>query len=72
MARMAKASLTINAPEVSWDEDSRRVLKPCFECKTPTRGRMTGVGGIKTPACVSHALGSVIDKALKIYAGKAA
>lgn len=58
------ASLTINGIEMIWDEDSRRVLKPCFKCAAPTKGRMSA-GGIRTPACITHALDSAFDKALK-------
>lgn len=61
-------SFRVNDLEMNWDEDSRRVLKPCVKCSKPTRGRMANGGGIKKAAHISCAMALTIDSAVKVYA----
>lgn len=63
--KSATASFTINSVQMNWDEDSRRKEKPCVRCGKSTKGRMSGVGGIKKAAHISCAMKAAIDKALQ-------
>jgi hypothetical protein len=69
MSAISKASLTINTVELNWDENSRRKEKPCIRCGKPTRGRMSGVGGIKKPAHAACAIVAAFDKSKQLAGG---
>lgn len=66
------AHFAINDISMHWDELPRRAEKPCAECGHLTKGRMTNVGGIVTPAHCGCAVAYTIDKAMKVYVPKGA
>lgn len=62
-----KMMLRVNDVEIHWNDEPRRVARPCVTCAKKTKGRTWGVGGLKKPSCVGCAITAGFDKVKKIY-----